>query len=184
MFIGYSISSTFSISAGNTSSIACTALSAIAVVFRSAGLGCAADAAAAPTTGSGARLGLRRPTVIFLPATADGDLLEPLAILLELLAQHPVRRQERERHAVGTEFDLLRLRDDRVVERGLRLADLEKEGVPSAFARSRTLAAFGETGADRRRSTGGTTGAAFRSAGQVRTGAVLLARRSVVAKAA
>ena len=46
-----------------------------------------------------------------------------------------MRRQERKRHTLRTEFNLLRLRNDRVVERALRFADFHEERIPSAFAR-------------------------------------------------
>src|SRR5262245_12774046 len=51
---------------------------------------------------------------------------EPRARLIELLAQRTMRRQERERDAIVGDIDLLRLRNDGVVEERLAGADLGK----------------------------------------------------------
>ena len=90
-----------------------------------------------------------------------------------------MRRQERERHAVRTELDLLRLRHNGVVEKHLGLADLPQKSVPSLPLPMPAAAiggwlhrdlsrrsgwSFGPP-AGGRRATGGTTGAALRSIG-------------------
>ena len=81
-------------------------------------------------------------------------------MLLELLAQRTMCRQERKSHAIWAKFDLLCLRDDSVVEECLGFPDLQQKGISSAFAgqaqrrvsarqvrvrRRRQSAGFGET---------------------------------------
>ena len=66
-----------------------------------------------------------------------------------------LRRRERERHAIAGDLDLLRLRDDRVVEHRLRLPDLGEQRVleacrPSAARGLRTAAPrLGDCGGSR-----------------------------------
>ena len=50
-----------------------------------------------------------------------------------------MRRQERERDAIGAKLDLLRLRDDGVVEGRLRLANLQEERIARAFGSTRDV---------------------------------------------
>ena len=122
-----------------------------APIFLSAACWSAAAAALPARPAAAARPPARRRPSILRPATCCADRLEPRAVLLERVAQRALRRRERERDAIAGDLDLLRLRDDRVVEHALRLADLGEERVLEVAAPVRPASASTADGARRSR---------------------------------
>src|SRR5262245_25182286 len=126
MFIASYISSTSRISAGKISSIACTLVSAIACSRSAAFL---SAAFCSSTAGRAGRRALHGDDGQLAAGGLRRNRFEPRALFLERVAQRPLVRQERERHLVAGDLDLLRLRDHRVVEDDLVLANLGEERV-------------------------------------------------------
>ena len=111
--------------------------------------------------GPSARLHRASRTTPCVRPTCWAERLEPGPVLLEHVAQRPLGRRKRERHAIRGDLDLLRLRHDGAVEHHLRLADLREPRVLEVVASTgsaRRLRRTAQASAGRRRARFGADG--------------------------